>query len=169
MTSNERIVSAAYAFARGQHASPNRPGMCLQLTRLIIETALDLPAFALYDGLERVERAPGDDTDPWARDLERTYKNRGWAILEPDPGRRYIQKDAILTAPPGSILHRWDAAKTSAGTFIGHVGILLHGGLVIENINPLYRKRSFHSTTNRFLAITPIDDFAVTLVTNYQA
>lgn len=168
MTTNERITNTAYEFLRGHHTAPTKSGLCLQLVRLIIETALQLPSHTLYTNLERVERAPGDDTAPWARDLERTYRNRGWATAEPEPGRRYIPKNVILQNEPGSILHRWDAAKTPAGTFIGHIGILLHGGLVIENINPLYRKRSYHAGNNRTLTLTPIEDFAVTLVTNYR-
>lgn len=169
MTTNERIASTAYEFAHGAFAAPAKPGFCLQLVRLIIETALELPPFTVYAGLERVERAPGDDTDPWARDLERTFKNRGWVVLEPEVGKRYVHRSEILThASPGSILHRWDAAKTTAGTYVGHVGILLHGGLVIENVSPLYRKRSFQSRSNPNLHLTPIADFPTTLVTTYR-
>jgi hypothetical protein len=170
VSNNEKITDTAYGFANGAYPAPAKPGLCLQLVRLIIETALQLQPFTLYHGLERVERAPGDDTDPWARDLERTHRNRGWAILQPEAGKRYVHRNDILElAPPGSILHRWDAAKTPAGTFIGHVGILLHGGLVIENVSPLYRKRSFQSRANPNLHLTPIADFPTTLVTNYRA
>lgn len=170
MTTNERITRTAYEFAAGLHASPTRPGFCLQLVRLIVETALGLPAFEFYRDLERVERAPGDDQDPWARDVERTFRNRGWAVLTPEDGKRYVPPIAILAgAEPGSILHRWDAAKTTSGTFVGHIGILLHGGLVIENVNPIYRKRAFQATQNPTLHLTPLASFATTLVTTYQA
>ena len=169
MNTNQRITDTAYGFTHGLFPAPTKPGMCLQLVRLIIETALDLPPFTLYEGLERVERAPTDDTDPWARDLERTFKNRNWTILQPEAGKRYVHRnDIVELAPSGSILHRWDAAKTQAGTFIGHVGILLHGGLVIENVSPLYRKRSFQSRANPNLHLTPIADFPTTLVTTYR-
>jgi hypothetical protein len=169
MTNNERITRASYALVRGTSpvTAPRVGGFCLQLVRLVIEDAMRWPSHEFYRRhlTHRVERAAGDDTDPWARDVERTMRMQGHAIAVPASGNRYVTKEEIATfAEPGDILYRWDTARTPAGTFVGHVGILLHGDLVLENVNPAFRKRSLHNSHNRTLTLTGIEDFAVTLV-----
>lgn len=139
---------------------PVTSGLCLRLVRLVIEHALDIDFYAQYL-THKVERAAGDDHDPWARDLERSMRHADLAIAEPQPNQRYVGMRALKElAMPGDLLFRHDVAPTKAGTFVGHVGILLHNGLVLENINPRFRPEGFH---RRNTAVTPLVYYRVTL------
>jgi hypothetical protein len=59
------------------------------------------------------------------------------------------------------LLFRWDVAPTKAGTFVGHVGILLEHELVVENINPRFRPEGFN---RRNTSVTPLVFYRTTLV-----
>lgn len=161
MTSNERIVRSAEKALAGELQVPVSSGLCLRLVRVIVENALGIDFYQQFL-THRVERAPGDDMDPWARDLERSMREGGHAILTPTPGQRYVGNRAIREfAQPGDLLFRHDVVPTAAGTHVGHVGILLHNGVVMENINPRFRPEGFH---RRNTALTPLVFFRVTLV-----
>ena len=64
---------------------------------------------------------------------------------------------------PGDLLFRWDAAAWRWGgggvEFYGHVGVYLHGALVLENINPNYRSHSFKLGVE---ALTPLHRYPFT-------
>lgn len=160
MNSNEQIVRSAEKALSGELPLPVTSGLCLRLVRLVIEHALGIDFYAEYL-THRVERAAGDDTDPWARDLERSMRLGGFAVLEPQSKQRYVGMRALKElAMPGDLLFRHDVAPTRAGTNVGHVGILLHNGLVLENINPRFRPEGFH---RRNTAVTPLVYYRVTL------
>lgn len=160
MTSSERIIRSAEKALAGELQLPVSSGYCLRLVRMVIEHALDIDFYGTYL-THRVERAPSDDTDPWARDVERSMRLGGYAVLAPQPNQRYVGMRALKeVAMPGDLLFRHDVAPTRAGTNVGHVGILLHNGLVLENINPRFRPEGFH---RRNTAVTPLVYYRVTL------
>jgi len=163
---NERVVESAYRLIRGELRAPASAGLCLMLARLVVEDAFGLPSHGWYRWLtHRVEREPGDDTDPWARDMERSLRAGGFGVAEPAAGERYVSSVALApVCEAGDILFRWDVAKTRQGTFVGHVGILMPGEMVLENIGPASRKRSFF---NGPTALTPLSDFPVTLAARF--
>ena len=166
MTPNEKVVQAAYDALNGKVTLPTQSGFCLQHTRLIVERAHGLPSHGWYKWRTHiVERAAGDDTAPWARDMERSMKMNGFEVVSPEAGSRYLTEEQLTHAQPGDILFRWDVYKTKAGTFVGHVGILMPGGLVYENINPNSRRTSYQLGVN---ALTPLKDFATTLVARFD-
>jgi hypothetical protein len=163
---NERIVESAYKLMRGDLNGPADPGFCLQMVRLVVEDAFQLPSHGWYKWLtHRVERAAGDDTSPWARDMERSMRAGGFAAVGPSEGNRYVVRGQLAAAcEPGDLLFRWDVAKTKAGTFVGHVGVLLPGQLVLENINPASRACSLVRGST---AVTPLSMFPVTLAVRF--
>ena len=161
MTSNERISRSCTKALAGELQLPVASGYCLKAVRIVVEHALGI---SFYDSYltARVERAPGDDNDPWARDMERSLRSDGYGIIEPTPGQRYIGNRIMRElAQPGDLLFRWDVAPTKAGTFVGHVGILLEHDLVLENINPRFRPEGFN---RRNTSVTPLVFFRTTLV-----
>jgi cell wall-associated NlpC family hydrolase len=163
VTSNERIIRSATKALAGELQLPVATGYCLRLVRIIVEHALGINFYATYL-THRVERAPGDDTDPWARDLERSLREGGHGIITPPAGAnsRYIGNRTLRElAQPGDLLFRWDVAPTKAGTNVGHVGILLAHDLVLENINPRFRPDGFH---RRGTSVTPLVHYRTTLV-----
>jgi hypothetical protein len=160
-----QVIESANRILNGTLQAPEHSGFCLQLARIIIEDAYGLKPYAFYNWLTHpVERDPADDREPWARDMERSLKNAGMAYDFNDG--RYIRSEQILNkAEPGSLLFRWDVARSHHGTFIGHVGILLDNGMVLENIHPRFRKRSFFRGST---AVTPLKDFPTTTVINFD-
>jgi hypothetical protein len=166
MTPNERVVKAAYEAINGKIKLPTTSGFCLQHTRIIIERAHGLPSHGWYAWRTHpVERLPGDDKDPWARDMERSLRANGFAVESPTTGNRYLTEEQVSNGIPGDIVFRWDLYKTKAGSFVGHVGILLPGGVVYENINPNSRPTSYKLGVN---SLTPIKDFRMTLIARFD-
>jgi hypothetical protein len=166
MTPNERVVQAAYDAINGKVSLPTRSGFCLQHTRLIVERAHGLPSHGWYRWrTHTVERAPGDDNDPWARDMERSMKMNGFTVAEPGSGNRYLSAEQIALGEPGDIVFRWNVYTTKAGTYVGHVGILMPGGMIYENINPNSRPASYKLGVN---SLTPIKDFPMTLIARFD-
>lgn len=146
-TPNQRIMDSAHAALRGDISLPAKSGMCLALVRVVLEHALWGGRWHWYDNYltHSVSDKPAGIMEPWARDMEASLKEQGMARgahrigPEGDPGR-YV--DLALTKPiPGDLLFRWDTAKHESGAYIGHVGIAVHGGLVLENIRPTYRDK----------------------------
>lgn len=145
LTPNQRIVQTAYALLRGDlKAEPTDPGLCLQLVRVVIETALYAGRWILYPVYRTivVEQAKRASQDPYARDLEASLRDRGMALDLPRTGpagdpSRYVElaaADAQGLLEPGDLLFRWDTAPDRAGVYIGHVGLLMPGQLVLENV-----------------------------------
>jgi len=161
VTSNEKILRSIDKAINNELPMPIPAGFCLKLVRLIVEDALSIDFYRTFL-THRVERADGDDNDPWARDLERSMRNAGLGILAPQANQRYVGNRIIKEhALPGDLLFRHDVAPTPAGTNVGHVGILMHHGLVFENINPKFRPEGFN---RRSTSMTPLAFYRVTLV-----
>ena len=171
MSVNDRIVESGYRVLRGELTVPRSAGLCLQMVRLVVEDACDLAPYGFYRWRTHVvERAATDDDSPWARDMERSLKAAGMAVAEPTPNPktredRYVSMMHLASvAEPGDLLFRWDVAQTRAGTWIGHVGILMPGNLVLENIAPSSRPESFQRQST---SLTPIQNFRVTLAARF--
>lgn len=153
-TPNDLILDQVNKIIHGQSSVmyDKTPGMCLAVTRQVIEKALKKPSHWLYDRYihdwvqpEGYDRAEGH----WARDFERSAKLLGWAV-------------SLRDRKPGDIVFNWKAAYSARwGAYIGHVGILIDNDLVFENIDPKYRQHSFQ---RHALAITPLNHFPTTLV-----
>lgn len=143
MTTNDVIVKTVHAVMRGELDVEMRPGFCLKVVRQIIESACDMPSHTLYKDYVTEWVQPAGyprDNGHWARDFERSLRNKGMAI---DPG----------DAAPGDILCRWDTAWSNAwGAYIGHVAIVMPDGFVFENVNPKYRK---HPMARAALVLAP--------------
>lgn len=144
-TPNQRIVQTAYALLRGEFkAEPTSSGLCLQLVRVVIEAALYQGRWVLYPIYRTivVEASTRASQDPYARDLEASLRDRGMALDLPRTGpagdpSRYVDlvaANAQGLLEPGDLLFRWDTAEDKAGVYIGHVGILMPGQLVLENV-----------------------------------
>jgi hypothetical protein len=164
-----RIVTSAYRAMRGELALPEQAGMCLKLVRVIVEDAFGMQPWSWYSQWltddRRVQRAPGDDYEPWARDMERALRDARLAYSIPNEGRYVSHEKIMRTCGWGTLLFRWDTAKTKRGTFVGHVGILMPGGLVLENVNPAFRAMSL---ARGFTCLTPLSQFPVTTAIDYE-
>lgn len=169
---NPAILKAAHAHIRGDLAGPKESGMCLSLVRQIVERACYQGRYEWYSRyltrpIERVDGAPSAVAEPWARDMERSLRAAGMA-LELLTNGRYVTTDSRHLLP-GDLLFRWDAAPTTKALleprYIGHVGVLLEGQLVLENIAPANRKNSFQ---RRVSALTALKDFPVTTVIRFD-
>ena len=171
MTPSERIVQTAYDVLRGDvQAEPKSSGLCLALVRVVIEHAFYGGAWRFYD-LHRtviVNQAERFSQDPYARDLEASFRDQGMAVTLPrwgiglDP-LRCVHPDALAAVEPGSILFRWDTAKDRNGIYIGHTAIVMPGRLVLENVASRYMALQRGPTTLSRLGAWP-----VTTVVRYQ-
>lgn len=125
-------------------------GWCLAYARRVVEVALGWPDGSLYarHGTHRVERAPGPAAGAWwARDLERSLREQGHAVPTGTPPE------------PGDLLFYWRAALNRHGVYVGHVGVVTHGGLVAENVDPAYRPHSLRRARS-CIVLTPVQAFA---------
>lgn len=157
MNTGDRIATRALEIAAGAPIRAGNTdlhtehGWCLAATRRVVETALELADGGFYQrfGTERVERAPGPAaTAWWARDLERSMRGLGLAV---DPA----------TARPGDLLFNWRAAVNRHGVYVGHVGVLTFGDLVLENVRPEHRPQSLRRRDST-MVLTPLASFPVT-------
>ena len=126
-------------------------GWCLAYARRVAEVALGWPDGSLYQrhGTHRVERAPGPPAAAWwARDMERSLREQGLAVHDPRPG---------------DLAFYWRAALNRHGVWIGHVGVITHGLLVAENVNPAYRPHSLTRQGSR-IVLTPLSRFATSTI-----
>jgi len=130
MTPNERILASAHAIMRGALNAPASSGLCLALTRIIIENAFSWPSHYWY--LHYVTdwvQPPGYDRSRghWARDAERSLRRLGMNVH-------------VSERKPGDLVFNWRSAWSNEyGAFIGHVGVLVDGDMILENINPSFR------------------------------
>ena len=132
----EAILESAYLVAQGRGRVPtdkqgrNVSGLCLAQTRMIIEDAFGWPSHFWYEKyVTEWVQPPGYDRrlGHWARDAERSLRNLGMAVP-------YENRAA------GDLLFKWKSAYSMQwGAYIGHVGVLIDGDLVLENINPRFR------------------------------
>lgn len=165
---NEAIVDAGWEAVAGRLRVPSDPGLCLALVRIVVEHALGMPSHSWYRW--RTQAAMENATDvPWARDMERSLRAAGMAVDGPRYGplgdpERYVGEDAAL---PGDLLFRWDAARLRSGAYVGHVGVLLDRGLVLENVAPDQRHASdgmWRGPTR----LTPVGAWPVTTIIRFD-
>lgn len=136
VTPNERIVESAYKVAHGRLREPTDAngrklsGYCLAQTRIIVEDAFGWPShywYSLY--VTDWVQPPGYDRSAghWARDAERSLRRMGMSVP-------FEERQA------GDIVFNWRTAFSRHwNVYVGHVGVLVHGDLVLENISPVYR------------------------------
>ncbi len=154
VTSNERIVEAAWDGLAGKYWLPDQPGMCLAFVRVIVERALELPERHFYRAwvTQRVETTfPAATRDPIARDAERSFTALGWNV--PFEERQ-----------PGDLLFDFSAAyRRDWGTTLGHTAILLEGDRIAENTEHPSRGLRKLSTTRlpTAIALTPLEEFVI--------
>lgn len=168
MSTNEKIVAAAWKAIRGQlYAFEDKPGMCLASVRSVVEHAVGWPSHMLYAYhlTERVETPTADSPFRWtrnphARDLERSLRNQGMAVPRAEmlPGDLLFNHDAAPYYPEGWADDFPGVPFPSSPVNIGHVMVYLGEGMVLENINPKYRRYGF---TRDNLSITPLDEYEV--------
>lgn len=171
MTPSERIVQAAYDVLRGDvQAEPKSSGLCLALVRVVIEHAFYGGAWRFYDLHRTVIVNPREraSQDPYARDMEASLRDQGMALPLPrvpygNDLSRYIDPSALDTVEPGTLIFRWDTAKDRNGVYVGHVGIVMPGRLVLENVANRYGALQRGPTTLSRLGAWP-----VTTVVRYQ-
>jgi hypothetical protein len=145
---NRRIVRTIdEIYMRRVKVIDHASGACMRAVREVLEAAFGIKDFYARYATERVERNPGDDNDPWARDVERSLRNRQMAV-------------PVEEAIPGDLLFQWRTAATGTlnargePNFYGHVGILMPGNLIFENINPKHRPLGF---ARGMLSLTPYE------------
>lgn len=154
---NERIVKAAVAAANQQVPRlPQQSGYCLMFVRLVVEWALfdgkDGEFYKRYlvagtsgRGGTPAQNLKAAQSDKWAADIEASAKKLGWPV------------PALLRKPGDLVFNHLAAAP------VGHVGILLTRGTVLENIHPSFRPDSIH-LGHGSLSITPFAARPWTLV-----
>lgn len=108
---NAAIAAAAALALAGGVAQPTDTGYCLQFVREVVEHALGWPDRAFYRRywVQRVEE--NDTSEPWARDLERSLRDLGYAVDEPRAGDLVFD----FTYRP-----------------VGHVGVMLTNDVVLD-------------------------------------
>ena len=168
MTTNQCIVDRAWEVVRGELRSTlSEAGMCLAPVRVVIEAALSLPSHAWDRWRTRPVERVGTSV-PWARDMERSLCAAGEEIacerLGPpaDLSREVDMERASLV--PSDLLRRWDVAPDRSDELIGHVGVLLDHGLVLEHIAARHGKeisRTWRGPTR----VGPLGEWPVTSVT----
>ncbi len=143
MSANERIVESAYAAMRGEIPVPRTTsGYCLRLVRMVLENALGWDDEELYVRFpNKIETNTPQPRPFWARDVQRSFRDAGWGV-------------PLAERQPGDLLFYWRAALNEHGDYVGHVGILLPGGFIFENIDAKYRygTGAFNSSA---LSLTP--------------
>jgi hypothetical protein len=144
---NKQIVRAAWmVYKTPPSVFEKEPGWCLAFVRHILQSAFpstpkDPRAWLEKYAFARVE-TPLPNRTWWARDFERTVSQVGLAVDKKD-------------LQPGDLVFKWDTAKLKLSKpldvlyqgmpdaqhiYVGHVGILVAEGVVMENINPDFRK-----------------------------
>jgi hypothetical protein len=110
---NGRIVAAAWDVVRGELVVETRPMFCLKVVRQIVEHAMRWKPGEFYRRYWTHKVEENRTAEPWARDLERSLRNRGLAAKEPQAG---------------DLVFNFRAAWP-----YGHVGVMLSNSVVLEN------------------------------------
>lgn len=155
-TANSLILSTCIDVLNGDQTADSRPGYCLSFARDVIEKSQGWKWGTLYTDYVTEEADPAGHrakAGPWARDAEKSLRDLGMAVKLED-------------AKPGDLFFVWrDAWSATWNAYVGHVGILLPGGLILENVDPKYRPHSFHrgaiqlTPRKRWLAPTTVIRF----------
>lgn len=173
-TPGDLIAAAALDVMRGRVAGvPTEEGNCLAFVRVVVQKALSITYDQFYSHGIRVESRV-KDRPWWARDMERGLRAKGWAVPLPrhaggtkDPSRYAVLDERKLRR--GDLLFRHDTATNGYGEDVGHVGIYLGGGLVMEQIAPRHRRDSARLYRHDLVSITPLGDWPVTTVIRWRS
>lgn len=140
---NAAIVAAAYAAMRGGVDVPRlQGGWCLRTVRRILEHALDWPEEELFRRFPaQVESAKPKPRAYWARDVQASFRAAGFGV----PATETL---------PGDVVAYWRAAQNDEGDYVGHIGVRLPGGFVLENIDAKYRLGT-NALADGALSLTP--------------
>jgi len=108
---NAAVAAAAALALAGGIAQPADAGYCLRFVREVVEHAFEWPDRELYARCwtRRVEE--NATAEPWARDLERSLRERGYAVTVPRAGDLVFD----FTYAP-----------------VGHVGVMLTDDMVLD-------------------------------------
>jgi len=119
-------------------------GYCLRLVRIVLENALGWPDEELYRRFpNKIETNTPQPRPFWSRDVQRSLRDADWMV-------------PLEERQPGDILAYWRAALNTHGDYVGHIGILLPGGFILENIDPAYRA-GLGAFSSNALSLTPAD------------
>ncbi len=140
MTSaNKAILEALGRWFNGKAELDEREGYCLGFVTSVLREALALPIPEFYDRYVRERADPVEhwvQDEPWARDVQKSLRALGMGVEKPEPG---------------DLLFVWRDAKSETWTareghevYIGHVGVLLAPGGVLENVRAAWRPQSFN-------------------------
>lgn len=142
-----RVAAVALAVLEGSTLLDGvRPGWCMMAARLVIERALTLQPGEFYQryGVARTSRSLGrTDWSWWAADVEASMKALGAAV-------------PFAARQPGDLVFSHELAAP-----IGHVGILVTRGSIIEVTDPARRPMAFRRGN---VCATPWGAWAPTLV-----
>ena len=144
---NDAIVETGLAVLAGHLRPVSRPGYCLAFVRQVVERALGMedgefyrrfvdPYFAPRAG----ERVGVDISPRWARGAERALRAAGLTV-------------PVGAAEPGDILFDYRVSRP-----YGHVGILMPGGLVLENTTA---NRGWRRPDRGAIRLTPMREWGV--------
>lgn len=111
--SPSNIASAASKVIAGELNVETSPWYCLKVTRQIVEHAYGWTPGEFYQHYWREKVEENTTDEPWARDLERSLRNMGYAVPTLEPG--YLIFDYTKAKP-------W-----------GHVAVMLTSELLLEN------------------------------------
>ena len=111
----KQIRNGTWRAIHGQLRVETRPWFCLKVVREIVENGMGWKPGDFYRRYWTHKVEENKTNEPWARDLERSLRNRGWAI-------------PLAEARVGDLVFRYDVAKP-----YGHVGVIYDGGLIFEN------------------------------------
>jgi hypothetical protein len=125
MTTNEKVIKAAWQFYKSPPKwALNEAGWCLRLVRAVVERAEGLPDMGFYNKYVKQKADPPHDGFI-ARDAEKSLRALGYAI----------KPDQVM---PGDLVFKFDV-KYNSDFWVGHVGIIIAQGVVLENARPEWR------------------------------
>lgn len=165
---NDKIMAAVEEALRWEGVGTKvglNPGQCLKDVRLIVERAFGWGDGEFYDRHRtEVVETPSPDSEyrwtraPHARDLERSLRTQKMAVdrAAMRPGD-LLFNHAGAPYNPERWAHDFPGLPFPDGPVtIGHVGIYVGLGLMLENINPYYRAYGFG---RKYLCLTPLGQY----------
>lgn len=166
MTTDEKIMAVVEEVLGWENGDVGRAaGQCLKDVRLIIEKALGWGDGEFYSRhrTDIVETPSADSPFRWtraphARDMERSLRVQGMEV-----SRDEVQPGDLLFNFRGAPYNpdKWDddfpgVPFPPEPVCIGHVGIYVGLGMMLENINPYYRTYGFN---RKYLSLTPLSQY----------